>query len=260
MSAKPDLSVIVTFHREGLLAHPTLVSIDRAIKRATRDGYTCEVIFTLDRPDDLTREIVGRWQAVGARAMKLDFGDLGRVRNAAINDACGKFVAIMDGDNLYMSNWLSSGLAMALAHPGRFAWRPELVLSFGRFASIWRPSEIDITAGALKLAAVNLWPACCIIGRELALSIPYPAIDNKNPFEDWAWNIALQEAGVMMRIVPGAGYAYRVKRQGSLLANSSNWPSGRVPTRFFRRLLEERIARDKLHPALASGANAPHAK
>ncbi len=242
---RPDLSVIVTFHREGLLAHPALVSIQRAIQRAGQAGFACEAILTLDRPDDLTREIVEGWKGFEARILTFQAGDVARVRNAAIAAAQGEFVAILDGDDLCGSEWLHTAIRHAHDNPGRSVWRPELVLQFERFGQIWAPRELDEQDETLKVADSGCWPAYCVIRRDLALEVPYPPIDGKFPFEDWAWSIAIVEAGIVNRIVPGTGLAYRGKRQGSIhQINSVKYPLGRQPTQYFRRLLEERIARD----------------
>ena len=241
MSAKPDLAVVVTFHREGLLAPSTLGSIARALEKLREAGFSYEAIFTLDRADDLTRGIVENWNGIEARILSLDVGDLARARNVATSQARGQFIAFMDGDDLYMSTWLSEAMKLATVTPGRFVWRPETILSFERYGMIWRPVELKKSEAALGLSTQTLWPVCCVIERTLAAAIPYPPLDNEFPFEDWAWNIALVEAGVTNRIVPRTGYGYRVKRRGSLLAASLAWPKHRRPTKFFRRLLEARI-------------------
>ncbi len=242
----PDLSVIVTFHREGLLAHPTLVSIERALRVASDAGVACEVLFTLDLADGLTREIVERWRGLDLRTLNFSAGDVAVVRNAAIEAARGEFVAILDGDDLCGSNWLREGVRYARENPGRFVWRPEVVLHFDRFGLVWAPQELWGRYETLKVAYSGCWPVYSILRRDLALSVPFPPIEGRFPFEDWAWSIALLDAGIVNRIVPGTGLAYRGKRQGSIhQINTARFPEGRRPTRYFRKLLAWRIAAGK---------------
>ena len=47
----PDVSVIVTGHREGILAHRTLRSLGRASRIAREHGLRIEVVGVLDRAD-----------------------------------------------------------------------------------------------------------------------------------------------------------------------------------------------------------------
>lgn len=254
----PDLSIIVSFHCEGLHAHTTLVSIGRAIDKLTAAGFTFEAIFTLDRADALTREVVDGWRGFPAHRLELDAGDAARARNAGVAAASGDFVAIMDGDDLYMSNWLAEGLSFARAHPGRFAWRVEVSLHFERFGLIWFHRDLNAPFERLKLASHGCWSTPCILSRSLALETPYPPVDGRFPSEDWAWSIALADAGVTSCVVPGTAYAYRVKRKGSLFASYLNWPQTRQPTMFFRHLLEARIASDKKNPAPKDSAGSEY--
>ena len=48
------LSIIITAHREGLVAHKTMKSVERAVKKIEEASISYEVIVSIDRGDDQT--------------------------------------------------------------------------------------------------------------------------------------------------------------------------------------------------------------
>ena len=105
----PHVTVVVNGHREGLIASPTLWSVDCAVEEATSHGLSVEIIAVLDRADALTKEIFDRWisRRSDARLLSVDHGDLGRSRNSGVEEATGKWVAFIDADDLWGRQWLS---------------------------------------------------------------------------------------------------------------------------------------------------------
>lgn len=108
------ITAILTAHKEGVLLGPSLSSFLAAIGEARPAGLATEGIVMLDRPDATTRA-----QAATAPAeicvMECDVGDPGLARNAGAEAAAGGFVAYLDGDDLWSSNWLRDAHAFCSA-------------------------------------------------------------------------------------------------------------------------------------------------
>ena len=57
-ATKKDISCVVTLHGEGLIAHKTIRSINRAMQYAERRGLATELLIVLDRATSETRRYV----------------------------------------------------------------------------------------------------------------------------------------------------------------------------------------------------------
>ena len=60
------LSIIITAHREGLVAHKTMKSVERAVKKIEEASIPYEVIVSIDRGDDrsaYTHISMGSWRS-----------------------------------------------------------------------------------------------------------------------------------------------------------------------------------------------------
>ena len=54
MSRKIDISLIITAHNEGLLAHKTMLSAFRAIEELKKEKISYEIIIHIDNGDKYT--------------------------------------------------------------------------------------------------------------------------------------------------------------------------------------------------------------
>lgn len=104
-----ELSVIITAHDEGLLAHKTMLSILRALEISRVNKY--EIIVHIDCGTDDTIKYFQRY--VDDKHFKIIqncFGDLGESRNAAVKVARGKYVLFRDADDLVSNNYVAEVL------------------------------------------------------------------------------------------------------------------------------------------------------
>ena len=131
------VSVVITAHREGVLAGPSLASAFEAADALVRGGGRAEVVAVLDRPDAMTRAV---FEGV-SRDLKIyeaDFGEPGLARNLGVARSRHDFIAFLDADDLWSSNWLTAAAAFHSRED-----RPNLVLHseanlvFGARQELW---------------------------------------------------------------------------------------------------------------------------
>lgn len=141
-----DLSVILTLHNEGLLAHVTMKSIEQYLSMAQKRGFECEVLLVFDCASSETWRVAQNCTKTlrGLRVTILDAQnkDLGLPRNAGVQASSGEYIAICDGDDYYSQNWFASALTTQRMAPAaeynRLILHPEYVVSFGAHFSYAR--------------------------------------------------------------------------------------------------------------------------
>jgi hypothetical protein len=62
LAEMPEIGVVVTLHREGLLAAATLASAFEAAEFARVKGKTVRLLAVLDQPDAVTRSVLESWR------------------------------------------------------------------------------------------------------------------------------------------------------------------------------------------------------
>lgn len=243
-----DVSVVVVLHGEGPLAVPALASMSDLVSAARSAGLAVEAIAVLDRGDVLTCHVLeeaGEWLDAG---VEVDFGDLGRSRNHGAQITSGDYLAFLDGDDLWGSDWLATAhrVATASGQPPEAIWHPEHLLFFDRedfdrpslgelphpgTRSFWvthRPST-DPEFDRRMLLFENCWTANVFAPRSVHLRFPYRAVDRDrgHGVEDWSWNIETIWAGLPHLVVPQTVHLIRLKESGSL--NTRNQADGLLP-------------------------------
>lgn len=247
-----NISCIVNAHREGLLAHASLLSLKQAVNHARDHGAQVEAIAVLDRPDPLTLEVFENFSRdhLPLKLVKVDFGDLGRARNAGVANVEGEWIAFLDSDDLWGANWLAAARRAAEADPRSIVWHPEANVYFGVRPHLFLHVDMD-DQGYLpsSLAVANHWTALCFARKALFLEVPYRPTDLRTQigYEDWHWNMEVIAHGAVHKTVRGTAHAIRTKRAS--LVQSSN-AAGCIPgtTKMFRQLLTRPRApnRDRL--------------
>ena len=211
-----DVTIVVNGHREGLLAPPSLRSVDLAVHRLSSEGAFAETIAVLDRPDALTLEVFTAWAASrqDLTLLQVDHGDLGKSRNAGVSAARGEWVAFLDADDLWGETWLSSAYFAAEKETRRSVWHPETNLYFGERPHIFTHIDMDDPEfSPAILALTNPWTALCFAKRSLLLEVPYSPTAHQRQigYEDWGWNMATIDRGAIHKIVPRTAHAIRTK-------------------------------------------------
>lgn len=215
-----DITAVVTFHNEGLMAHRSLVSIFRCCQHAELAGLTTRIVATLDNADPETRRVIRRHPCLRPhdKVIDLSFGDISLSRNHAIQESESRCVGIFDGDDHISQNWLAAALRR-LDEAGRLSIvRPQLVITFDATSQLReQPDQSCVKLDVRGLLATNFWNVCAVATRDTFLAIPYVSTGTGGfGFEDWHWNCETIAAGYQHVTAPRTIYFERHKRSGSL--------------------------------------------
>jgi len=231
------ISVIVTAHHEGRMAHHTMNSLFRAIRHAKEGGIRTELIVVLDRPDEKTTAYFKRYNNDIKHIRRVDFGDPGLARNYGVTLSSSRYVAFLDADDLSGKSWLRAAYEEAEKRAEHSVYHPEYVIGFGRDHSFIRNKNMDDTGFFVgNLIEFNCWNSVHFLThRELLVELPFAPTPPESGFgyEDWHWNCEVVARGIQMRIVPNTCVFYRKKQQDSRLS-SHNQDSVLIrPSRLF---------------------------
>lgn len=228
---KPDISVVITAHREGPIAGPTIRSALAAAQEAEDElALAIEFIVVLDRADLTTRIIFEKALGGIATFAETDLGDPGQARNHAVSLAEGEVVAFLDGDDLWSKNWLTEGWRFCEERPDAIG-HCDCIVAFGEVHGLWW--HIDSESGFYDpdyLLWANYWDAMAIAKTELYRKYPFHPNDLKRGFghEDWHWNCLTIRDGIPHKPVPRTIH-FKRRRVGSQMSlveksDSTVWP------------------------------------
>jgi glycosyltransferase involved in cell wall biosynthesis len=237
-SSAIDVSIVISFHREGLLAHSTLNSVHRCRKYAQETGLRTESIWVLDSVDEETRRVVTSHPtaAEDMRFVEVSHRDPGATRNSGVATARGQVVAILDGDDYYSENWIERGFYFLSLFGDHCIVHPEFVIGFG-VEKVWGrmvdPGKNGLERGGLLVE--NYWPRWSMASREIYEQTPYvttrPAITGFG-HEDWHWNCETIAKGIEHRLAIGTVGFRRRKLTGGW-RNASMENASLPPTELF---------------------------
>lgn len=200
-----DLTCVVTGHREGRLAVPGLKSFWAAVDHAEASGYVVETMLCLDRPDALTASLFDSFRREGTVASEFDFGDQGKVRNAAVTAASGRYTAFLDVDDLWSEDWLSVALDFLKDRPDTHIAHPAYNYFFENQATIFCHVDQESPEFRLDLLRIaNYWDALCVCPTAIYREFPFcdRNIAGGYAYEDWVWNCETVAAGKIHKVVP----------------------------------------------------------
>ena len=214
-----DISIIITGHKEGLILHKTILSLlTSAEKLDSQTKY--EIVLNLDNPDKETTRVANLWQKDDRFIInEVSFGNPADNRNDAIQKARGKYISIIDGDDLISDNWLPEAYKLAKKQTKDFILRPEVHLQFGYEETncvVWRMRNSRTKQeDAVQMAYWNLWTNALFTNREVLIDTPFKNATNGFGFEDYLFNTETRSKNIPNLIVPQTVLFYR-KRKASV--------------------------------------------
>ena len=197
-----EVSAIITTHAEGELIRASVESC-LAAKKVFEEKFdlSIEVILVMDRPSSATRKVVGSYSS-GNVVFELDYGDQGMVRNEVVKRANGRYIAFLDGDDLWSENWLVEAYKVAEENIGKCVVYPEFNWYFEDSSNILCQIDGQVSSFDYEaLRAVNLWDALCFCPKQIYLDYPFTKrrIVEGFAYEDWHWNRQLFEANIVQK-------------------------------------------------------------
>lgn len=221
----PEISVVVSCYNYGRYL-PDLVHslIGGPTSLGFMPGQTFasfEVVIVDDGSTDdswaYCQQVANPWQ--GIRAIRRVNGGTAAANNTGIAAAHGKYIAVMNADDMLEPGRLERLYRVQLANPHRFVY--DQVMAFGdgqrRPEQKFRVSPYDFE----KLLYQNHVHAGIMFPKAAWAEVGgYPEAF-RDGREDWAMNIALGLKGWCGVMVPEAGYLYRRERQNRTLTNTS---------------------------------------
>lgn len=223
MDGRPEISVIMSAHDEGVVSGPTMRSAERAIAAAEHAGVTVERMVTLDRPSRETTAFFAQERLKDWRVVHFDFGDPYPTRNAAVGLAAGQSVAFIDGDDLVSENWLARAhrrQAEAPGHETPWIVHPEMNVIFdGDTGAFLMQDQTDPLFPPTHLYFHNTYDMMCLAPRRALLEVPYAPRDPEAGFgfQDWQWNIETMAAG-WTHVVARDTVVFKRRRRRSITA------------------------------------------
>ncbi|MNS06469.1 Glycosyl transferase family 2 [compost metagenome] len=232
MAEEFDISIVLTAHREGILAGATARSAHKAIARASGEGLRCEVVLVFDRATEATVSVLeGSFDGYALQVLQTDEGDPGQARNRGVDVAKGACTTFLDGDDLWSANWLIAAHALVEARPDCVA-HSACNMVFGDDRNLWW--HIDSEGPFFNpeyLAWGNYWDAMSFARTSTYRQFPFRRNDLKLGFghEDWHWNAMTIAANVPHKPAPETMH-FKRRRPGSQMALVDQVGSVRLPS------------------------------
>lgn len=222
----PTIGVIVTFHREGILAHTSLRSYLLAKRVAAAEGIDVRFYLVADNADEETLRVIENHPELDGteQLIRVTVGDSALARNAGIAVAASDFLCTLDGDDLISRRYFVEHLRAAEALDKSSILHPELVVSFGMYNAFnWQVDQEGPYFNRESLLTVNPWISAAFARREVFERTPYAACYPTSTgfgYEDWYWNCETVAKGSLHRLAWGSAYFYRRKLSGSVNESS----------------------------------------
>jgi glycosyltransferase involved in cell wall biosynthesis len=227
---QPHISIIITAHREGLIAGVTAQSAQAAVRQAEKAGLSHEIIVVLDRADFVTANILKSAFGADAKFLETNEGDPGLARNRGIEHAKGVCATFLDADDLWSENWLVEAWRLIESRP-LFVAHSACNMIFGNQRHLWWHVDSESSLCDLDyLNWMNYWDAMSFARTDIYRRYPFQKNDLELGFghEDWHWNAWTLAEGIHHKPVARTMH-FKRSRSGSQMGKVNEiqgtpWP------------------------------------
>ena len=264
---KIGISINLTAHREGMLLYRTVRSIREQINYLKKNLPTVAYEFnvSVDNPDEETLYVIdmlkSKFTDTDMNIFNVEFGDLSESRNYLISKSKGKYIAILDGDDFFSSNYLYECYITAEKNNVPAVYHADNFITFEGGNLLWKRGGYMMNhySNAMLLLE-NPFVSQVFVHSDIYKEIKYDSISKDSGYgcEDWHWNTKVINRGFKYFTVKETTASYRIKLRGSLLMSQVESSSTLRPSEFFEpenfvRLSGDTIGRIK--PALNKKSN-----
>lgn len=207
-----DISLLISFHHEGLIGIPTLKSAFQAKDFAEKNNISVEIVAILDCPSNDTKMLIQKHKNQIDKIKEVTCADPGMTRTLGMKITKGHYVALLDGDDLISKNWLYEAYQLAKTSK-KIIVHPEVNLYFGSNPFIFRHQPQHELKTKFFLFEANLWTSLSFAKRSVYMKFPYKACPHGH--EDWEWNCDTLGHGIDHVIAKNTVHFIRQKRVGS---------------------------------------------
>lgn len=227
-----DISIVLNLHAEGKYLSRTVMSLIDAANYARAYGLIVEIVIVLDRPDNITRNVLakldfGCFDTV--QTVEVDHGSLGLSRNEGISRAHGKYVRLCDGDDLISFNTLAVMFFEAERIGDKAIFVPEWLFAFGERYHRARYHDLDVVS-PLSFVGTHPFISNIFFSRNIhdVLQFHDLRLSAGYAYEDWHFNAEAVALGYSFHAAKDTILFYR-QRNGSLLNMANSLSVQQIP-------------------------------
>lgn len=197
----PELGIAIFASDEGHLQHRTQVSVKRALAALTDLGATADVVVIQRGRCEKT----GAWLAERCpwRVVTLACASLGEARNRACGLLQNRFLAFIDGCDMWSANFLVDALSRARRNARPAVWRPAFSVGytddyFRHDLLVRREMPWPEVLDPATLLIEPIFPATFLAARSILEAVPFPVEDEERGWTevDWWWSANLAGEGI----------------------------------------------------------------
>lgn len=209
MTSGVDISIILTAHNEGILAHKTMLSVFRAIKKLEENNISYEIVIHIDNGDYATKEYFKRYlNDKRVRILESSFGDPALSRNYSVESSNSKYVACFDADDLLSENWYIDAYEIVKKNKNHIA-RFNYIVTFGGDNTVITENKDFGEQEILYFVDSNLYGSPFMCEKNLFLKHQQRKNTPPYSYEDWQWNLDILSKGGINVVVPRSVIFYR---------------------------------------------------